>query len=334
MRSALSPSAQSASQLGNSFAFKTDRTKGARPIHPSSRRKDAPPSSPDAPMTQHWTRWYGHRRWRSMRAHQLASQPLCAMCKLDGKAEPATVVDHVERHFGDPEKFWKGELQSVCRNCHEVRKKFIESRGYAKDVDPETGWPKDTQHPANLPRKAFRRFGFQIPHNLQPSAVPVILVCGPPAAGKTTWVNANKRPGDTVISLDECKVRVGGRMWDTDRSIWRRALAYRDTMLRALARQTRGRAFVVVGAPTHGEREAWCAALGIEDERSVIIMATDAETCIIRLRSDPARAHAVPDLINGVQRWHYLARQSSPSVVVPRSRQWPTMADNPPSLPS
>jgi hypothetical protein len=247
------------------------------------------------------------------------------MCLLDGKAEPATVVDHVERHFGDEEKFWKGELQSVCRSCHEVRKKFIESRGYAKDVDPATGWPKDALHPANLPRKAFRRFGFSIPHNLQPSAIPVTLVCGPPAGGKTTWVNDHKQPGDTVISLDDCKQRVGGRMWDTDRSIARRAMAYRDTMLRALARATRGRAFVVVGAPTHGEREAWCAALGIKPigyeplgvgPDQVIILATDAATCIERLRSDPERAHACAELINGVQRWHHLYRQGA-SVRVP-----------------
>lgn len=254
---------------------------------------------------RHWTRWYDHKRWRRMRAHQLSIAPLCVMCAVDGLVEPATVVDHVERHFGDPEKFWKGELQSVCRQCHEVRKKFIESRGYAKDVDPLTGWPKDTQHPANLPRTAFRRFGFGIPHNIQKSAVPVTLICGPPASGKSTWVREHRRSGDTVISLDDCKLRVGGRMWDPDRDIWRKATAYRDVMLRSLALQQRGRAIFETGAPTQEERDAWCLALGIEP-RNVILLDTPADVCIARIRADPARAHAVPDLTNGVQRWHYL----------------------------
>lgn len=254
---------------------------------------------------RHWTEWYDHRRWRRMKAQQLRSEPLCRLCKAEGKAEPATVVDHVERHFGDKQKFWLGELQSVCRNCHETRKKFFEARGYSREVDPLTGWPKDAQHPANLPRSHFRRFGFGIPHNLRPAAIPVTLICGPPAAGKTTWVNARKRTGDTVIDLDDCKTRVGGRMWDTDRRILRRAIAYRDAMLRALAFARNGRAFVVIGGPTHEERDAWCAALGI-GPADVVILDTPADVCIERLRHDPARAHAMHDLIGGVQRWCYL----------------------------
>jgi 5-methylcytosine-specific restriction protein A len=254
--------------------------------------------------SQHWTRWYSSARWQRMRKQQLAAEPLCRLCKLDDKIEPATVADHVERHFGDPEKFWRGKLQSVCRNCHEVRKKFVEARGYDREVDPETGWPKDARHPANLPRHAFRNFGFGIPNNLRPSAVPVTLVCGPP-----TWVKRHKKFGDTIISLDEIKLRVGGKMWDTDRQVLRRAIAYRDSMLRSLALQERGRAIVVVGAPTQGERNAWCKALGTSD---VVVLDTAADECIRRLHADPARAHAVADLTNGVKRWHYL-HNSGPS---------------------
>jgi 5-methylcytosine-specific restriction protein A len=161
----------------------------------------------------------------------------------------------------------------------------------------------DPNHPANLPREAFRRFGFSIPHHLRASAIPVVLVCGPPASGKTTWVNARKKSEDTVISLDDCKVAVGGRLWDTDRRILRRAMAYRDSMLRGLVLKTKGRAFVVIGGPTQDERDAWCRALGTSD---VVVMDTPADVCIARLHADPARAHAVEDLSNGVKRWHHL----------------------------
>jgi 5-methylcytosine-specific restriction protein A len=257
----------------------------------------------------HWTGWYSNRRWRRLRAAQLRAEPLCRICKSQGKLTIATVVDHVERHFGDKTKFWTGKLQSVCRDCHEGRKKFFEARGYARDVDPITGWPTDSAHPANMPRDLFRRFGFGIPHNLRRSAIPVTLVCGPPAAGKSTWVKAHKHSGDTVISLDDCKLRVGGRKWDTDRKIRLRAVAYRDTMLRSLATATTGHAFVVVGAPTQAERKAWCQALGVEPA-NVIVIDTPADVCIARLQGDPDRALAALDLTNGVQRWHYLASQA------------------------
>ena len=258
----------------------------------------------------HWTTWYRHWRWKKhIRPRQLAAEPLCRLCKLDGKVTVATVVDHVERHHGDPQKFWYGELQSLCRGCHESRKKFHEARGYARDIGTD-GFPLDPKHPANAPREHFRRFGYGIPHHLRPSAIPVTLVCGPPAAGKTTWVEAHKREGDIVISLDEIKVRVGGRMWDTDREIVRRAIAYRDAQLRRLATARKGHAFVVVGAPTQQERAAWCRALGVEREH-VVVLDTAAATCIERLRQDPARAHAAQDLINGVQRWHHLASKAA-----------------------
>jgi hypothetical protein len=82
-----------------------------------------------------------------------------------------------------------------------------------------------------------------------------------------------KQPGDVEIALDLCKLRVGGRMWDIDRQVWRRALAFRDSMLRSLATATRGRAFIIVGAPSQAERTAWCRALGIAADH-VIVLAT------------------------------------------------------------
>ena len=129
----------------------------------------------DAP----WTKWYRHRRWKRIRLAQLAKEPLCRLCTASGKITIATIVDHVERHFGNADKFWGSELQSVCRPCHEGRKKFIESRGYDRAVGID-GWPIDPNHPANLPRGAFQRFGFSIPHHLKASAVPTTLVCGDP----------------------------------------------------------------------------------------------------------------------------------------------------------
>ena len=60
---------------------------------------------------------YHTSRWRAIRRHQLAAQPLCAHC-LPQRVTPATDVDHVTPHRGDTEAFWGGALQSLCRACH------------------------------------------------------------------------------------------------------------------------------------------------------------------------------------------------------------------------
>lgn len=65
-------------------------------------------------------RLYG-RRWRRMRAVQLAKEPWCARCLERGDYVLATDVDHVERHEGDPEKFYNGKLESLCHADHSAK---------------------------------------------------------------------------------------------------------------------------------------------------------------------------------------------------------------------
>jgi hypothetical protein len=61
-----------------------------------------------------------------------------------GVVTPATVVDHVEPHHGDPNKFRK--LQTLCKADHDSRKHFLEVNRYASEVDLD-GWPLDKMHP-------------------------------------------------------------------------------------------------------------------------------------------------------------------------------------------
>jgi 5-methylcytosine-specific restriction endonuclease McrA len=70
-----------------------------------------------------------------------------------GLVVPATVADHVTPHRGDPEAFWYGQLQSLCKQCHDTRKTADDLRGYTLDLDP-LGWPTDPRHPTNAPRPA------------------------------------------------------------------------------------------------------------------------------------------------------------------------------------
>jgi hypothetical protein len=94
-----------------------------------------------------WQFLYNSAHWRRRRALQLREHPLCRFC-LEGRGlvVPAEVADHVEPHHGDPNRFFCGDLQSLCRPCHDIRKRFIESNGYDPIVGLD-GWPIDRLHP-------------------------------------------------------------------------------------------------------------------------------------------------------------------------------------------
>lgn len=95
-----------------------------------------------------WHHLYTTEAWLRRRADQLAAEPLCRMCKEDGTITAATVADHVEPHKGDREKFFNGELQSLCKNHHDGAKAREEARGYSGAVGPD-GFPTDPRHPFN-----------------------------------------------------------------------------------------------------------------------------------------------------------------------------------------
>jgi len=93
-----------------------------------------------APWTDHWRTWYQLERWRRLRRHQLMIEPLCAMCLQRGLVRPATVVDHVEPHRGNWNKFLTGKLQSLCEHCHNSDKRLVE-QGEPRAIIGEDGWP-------------------------------------------------------------------------------------------------------------------------------------------------------------------------------------------------
>lgn len=75
-----------------------------------------------------YQRLYNHSSWNRLRAAQLARDPWCADCLAKDIYTPATDVDHIEPHRGDPVKFFAGRLQSLCHPCHS-RKTLKELKG-------------------------------------------------------------------------------------------------------------------------------------------------------------------------------------------------------------
>lgn len=124
-----------------------------------------------------YERWYKTKRWQDVRAKQLQKHPLCSECELHGKITEATQVDHVRSHRGDEKLMWdETNLRSLCISCHSQ-----------KTWEETLGPPSQYLYPSDLPY----------------SSKPLTVVCGPPKAGKSTYIEASKGPGDLVLGVNE-----------------------------------------------------------------------------------------------------------------------------------
>ena len=62
-------------------------------------------------------KWYHLARWTHLRLRVLTDQ--CYQCAACGVVQANLAVDHIQRHDGDPAKFWDREnLQGLCAPCH------------------------------------------------------------------------------------------------------------------------------------------------------------------------------------------------------------------------
>ena len=90
---------------------------------------------------------YRTARWKAERAKQLADHPLCAMCLP--RVTAATICDHVDpKDKLDPERFFTGRKQSLCKEHHDSTKQREEKRGHVIGSD-ESGAPLNPRHPWN-----------------------------------------------------------------------------------------------------------------------------------------------------------------------------------------
>lgn len=248
----------------------------------------------DHELSRH-ERGYGYK-WTKLRQRILErDQYLCRVCYAQGRPTAANQVDHIiPKHLDgtdDPDN-----LQSICDECHEAKSKAErqERNTTRKRVRYDAkGWPVWPEDNGGV-------FGYSIPDNVKPSGIPVVLVCGPPAAGKSTYIAANAEPGDLVIDFDVYRQRVGGAKWDTRQDIWRKAFNLRDMDIHSLSRRTEGRCYLIVTAPKPEERKAWCQALG---DVTVELIKTPADVCIERIKADPRRQDAADSQIEAVKNW-------------------------------
>jgi 5-methylcytosine-specific restriction protein A len=62
---------------------------------------------------------YGTQRWKKLRRMKLHQDPLCEICKKEGKIVAAELVHHIAEAKDNPEMFFNmNNLQCLCESCH------------------------------------------------------------------------------------------------------------------------------------------------------------------------------------------------------------------------
>jgi predicted kinase len=111
-----------------------------------------------------------------------------------------------------------------------------------------------------------------------------VLVCGPPAAGKSTWVAEQASDGDTVIDFDRlCRDLGSPDRFDHPKDVKDRAHALRAALERHVAGMESGTAWVIRSAADPAQRRSLADALRA------------TETVVITTPAEQARARAAAD---------------------------------------
>jgi 5-methylcytosine-specific restriction protein A len=128
------------------------------------------------------------------------------------------------------------------------------------------------------------------PEWLRQSTIPLTIVCGPPASGKSSYVARHAQPGDLVIDLDVIASRLSGQsLHGWDRGQWLvPAIRARNEMLGDICRPTRQwpRAWLIVSEAKAELRQWWADKLV---PHKIVVLETPASVCIERVRKDAER---------------------------------------------
>ena len=218
---------------------------------------------------------YTTRRWRTFRADFLRRNPLCAMCQEHGRTTAATIVDHIRPHKGDMALFWSGPFQALCKKCHDYKTLH-------EDGGSEYG------HASLMPR--WLRASDEL-----------TVVCGPPAAGKTTYVKQNAAHNDMVIDLDILSVESLGI------PLLHATLKQRDGLIRKRnsmlslftnGKTTRSKCWLIVTAGTFKQRKYWREKAG-----RLVVLDTDKYECKRRIEKRDITDQEKQQLFDAVDRW-------------------------------
>lgn len=203
--------------------------------------------------------------------------------------------------------------QRLCPGCEKARQKARPSAarrglGYAHQKAAEVvlagadrcsicGQPPTKDDPLTAGHIIDRQLGgTSTPENLQPehqscnfgkraANARVVLVTGPPCAGKTTYAEHHAKPGELVLDLDRIARELGStRHWHHDPAILARADAVMRREVLRVAGTRAGRAWVIRCVPD-GRARTGLARLVRADK--VVVLVPRGSTLVARARRRP-----------------------------------------------
>ena len=213
---------------------------------------------------------YQTPRWRQARRAFLAINPTCHECTRQGAITPATFVDHRRPHGGNDAMFWdQSNWQPLCRRCSNMKTgQEIQAREKSRTRRGEEAMANTTQ-----PKPMF--------------TIPVTVVCGPPGAGKTTYVTEHAELGDLIIDVDGIYMALSGQpMYSRPQELLSFVLHARQAIIERLrSRSNVRKAWLITTAAKKPEREVY-----VRDGADVVVLATPAAECLKRIAADERRS--------------------------------------------
>ncbi len=208
-------------------------------------------------------RFYKSKVWERIREAYLAYRHgLCERCGAGGK-----IVHHKQRltpqNIHDPSVTLSFDnLELLCHNCHNKEHNIIAT-------------------PSRNPELAFDENG-DLVHKAVLSNRKVLLITGPPLAGKTTYALQRMERGDLLVDLDHIWAALSGlALHDKPPPLLRTVWDVRDALYDHI-RSRRGdwsRAFVIATAPERRTREELIQRLRAEH----IMLLPSIDECLRRL---------------------------------------------------
>lgn len=144
---------------------------------------------------------YDDTHWRTTRRHILDRDSHTCQIQGPGCTTYATEVDHIIPLAAGGARLDPTNLRAACKHCNAARSSQQRREKWRGGSDPESHLP------------------------------PITLVVGPPASGKTSWVEARAGVNDVIIDLDRLITAFGGRAWGDRRGAWKAAMGGRGRVI-------------------------------------------------------------------------------------------------------